>query len=229
MRSTPVTVTSVLIILGLFVALRTNAATPARALAVRTGEPRGINTLIARTPPLPDTLRVIAIRVDFQPDTLNTTTGDGSFFYEIPNGEDPENWRIDPPPHDSLYFADQLYALRRYFERHSRGKLALTGRQNNGPESGGDLFPVGAQAAYTLSYPIWHVNYGNGDNQRLNETLTQLFIDAWTLADADPDVNLSDYDLFLIFHAGAGNEFDTGFDTTPFDIPSVVIGPNDLT
>jgi hypothetical protein len=201
MRASPATVSTVLLLLGLFGAQQSNAATPTRTVAVRTGEPRGINTLIARTPPLPDTLRVIAIRVDFQPDTLSTTTGDGSFFYEIPNGEDPENWRIDPPPHDSLYFADQLYALRRYYQRHSRGKLTLTGRHNSGTESGGDLFPAGAQAAYTLPYPIWHVNYGNGDDQRLNETLTQLFIDAWTLADTDPDVNLSDYDLFLIFHA----------------------------
>ena len=229
MRILKVTGSAVLLLLGLAGAPRIEAVTPTRALAMKTGEPHGISSLIPRTPPLPDTLRVIAIRVDFQPDTLSTTTGDGSFFYEIPEGEDPENWRIDPPPHDSLYFADQLYALRRYYERHSRGKVTLTGRLNDGDASGGDLFPSGAQAAYTLSYPIWHINYGDGDEQRLNETLTQLFIDAWTLADADPNVNLSDYDLFLIFHAGAGNEFDTGGDTTPFDIPSVVIGPSDLT
>jgi len=223
------TFSTVLGALVLAAAMPLRAAVPAHRIVVNTGSVDAAGTLIARTPPLPDTLRVLAIRVDFQPDTLSTTTGDGSFFYEIPAGEDPENWRIDPPPHDSLYFADQLFALRRYYERFSRGKLTLTGRLNSGGDSGGDLFPAGAQDAYTLPYPIWHINYGDGDERRLNETLTQLFIDAWTLADEDPDVNLSRYDLYLIFHAGAGNEFDTGFDTTPFDIPSVVISPNDLT
>jgi len=183
---------------------------------------------IPRTPPLPDTMRVIAIRVDFQPDTMETTTGDGSFFYEIPEGDDSADWAIDPPPHDSSYFADQLFAARTYFSRHSRGKLTLTGAVNSGDNSGGDVFPAGEQAAYTLPYPIWHINWADGDNDRLNTTLTQLFVDAWTLADEDSTVDVSQYDLFVIFHAGAGNEFDTGYDTTPFDIPSVAITAEDL-
>ena len=183
---------------------------------------------IYQHPGLPDTLRVLAIRIDFEEDTLMTTTGDGGFFYELPDTIDSEDWLVDPPPHDSLYFADQLLAMRTYFERFSHGKLSFTGYHNRGPNSGGDIYPLGERAAYHIPYPIWHVNYGNDDNERLNQTLTQLFVDAWNLANEDPEINVSNYDIFLIFHAGAGNEFDTGYDTTPHDIPSVVIGQVDL-
>ncbi|MCB2199773.1 T9SS type A sorting domain-containing protein [bacterium] len=183
---------------------------------------------IFQAPALPDTMRVLAIRVEFAEDTLMTTTGDGSFFYELPEDIEAEDWLVDPPPHDSSYFADQLLAMRNYYSTFSRGQLTLTGHYNDGPTSGGDIYPRGEQAAYRIDYPIWHVNYGDGDNDRLNETLTQLFVDAWSAANADTAINIAHYDLFLIFHAGAGNEFDTGYDTTPHDIPSVVIGPTDL-
>lgn len=183
---------------------------------------------IFQAPVLPDTMRVLAIRVDFAEDTLMTTTGDGGFFYELPEDIEAEDWLVDPPPHDSSYFADQLLAMRTYYSKFSRGKLTMTGYHNDGPTSGGDIYPRGEQAAYHIDYPIWHVNYGDGDNDRLNQTLTQLFVDAWSAANADTAINIAHYDLFLIFHAGAGNEFDTGYDTTPHDIPSVVIGPTDL-
>ncbi len=179
-------------------------------------------------PALPDTLRLLAIRVDFQRDTLETTTGDGAFFHELPDSIAPEDWIIDPPPHDSLYFADQLLALRNYFHRFSRGKLTITGKLHNGPESGGDIFPIGRQAAYTLDYPIWNINWGDGDDERLNGKLVEMFVDAWELADEDTLLDPSGYDIFLVFHAGSGNEFDTGFDLTPHDIPSVAIGLEDL-
>lgn len=183
---------------------------------------------IYRAPALPPVLKVLAIRVEFAEDTLSTTTGDGSFFRKLPEGVEPQEWLIDPPPHNDQFFADQLYAARLYYERFSRGTLTLTGHHNNGPTDGGDIYPLGEFAAYKLPYPIWHINYGDGDHDRLNRTLIEFFVDAWRLADADPEVDISHYDLFIIFHAGAGNEFDTGFDLTPHDIPSVVIGAEDL-
>lgn len=133
---------------------------------------------IPRTPPLPDTLRLLAIRVEFASDTLSTTTGDGTFWQSIPAGREEEDWTIDVPPHDANYFERQLAAVRRYFERHSGGKLTITGNLASGPNDGGDLFPAADVAAYTLPYPIWHINYGNDDDERLNQTLTQLFVDA---------------------------------------------------
>ncbi len=177
-----------------------------------------------RHPGLPNTLRVLAIRVDFQSDTLSTTTGDGSFFYELPDTVDAEDWLIDPPPHDKAYFEDQFLGLKNYYERFSHGELTIVG----------DIYPAANQAAYRMPYPIWHINYGDTTEagfERLNQTLTQLFIDSWQAADSDlvaAGVDYSQYDYFVIFHAGAGNEFDTGYDTTPHDIPSVYIGPQDL-
>lgn len=182
------------------------------------------------------TLELLAIRVHFESDTLATTTGDGSFFYEMPDTVDEADWIIDPPPHDKSYFGDQLHAMSRFFNRFSRGKLTITGKVNNSHESGGDVYPLGEEASYGLPYPMWHINYGvfpdrNGDDQnldRLNEKLVQLFVDSWLAADQDPDFDASNYDLFVVFHAGAGNEFDTGFDLTPHDIPSVYVGLEDL-
>lgn len=206
-------------------------AGPVLAAPASPGELRAPEGFL-RAPELPDTLRVLAIRVEFQPDTLSTTTGDGSFLYEVPDSilADPDlDWVIDPPPHDSSYFADQLLALRNYYQRFSRGAVTITGLANSGPGSGGDILPRGQRAAYRLPYPMWHVNHNDGDEERLHRTLTELFVDAWRIADStEGGIDVSGYDLFLVFHAGSGNEFDTGADLTPHDIPSAAILPEDL-
>ncbi|MCB2212451.1 T9SS type A sorting domain-containing protein [bacterium] len=184
---------------------------------------------------LPDTLRVMAIRVHFQPDTLSATFGDGDFMYDYPDTVNPDGWLLDPPPHDRQFFQDHLLAARNYFSKFSNGKLTLAGYDDEDVE-GGDVYPKGAQDSYQLDYPIWTINYGNDDEQRLNEQLVKLFADSWTVADqngladdlAADGRTVEDYDIFIIFHAGSGNEFDTGYDLTPFDIPSVFISENDL-
>ncbi len=183
---------------------------------------------------LPDTLRVLAIRVHFQPDTLSMTFGDGDFMYDFPDTVNPDGWILDSPPHDKQFFLDQLLAARNYFSKYSNGNLTLAGNDNS--DEGGDVYPAGDEQSYLLDYPIWTVNYGNDDHERLNERLVQLFKDSWSVAEqgglldelAENGQTIDDYDLFIIFHAGAGNEFDTGFDMTPFDIPSVFISGNDL-
>ncbi len=183
----------------------------------------------------PQMFRVLAIRVDFLPDTLKTTTGNGSFYLVLPDTIEADDWKIDPPPHDRRYFQDQLLAAKNYFTRFSRGNAVLTGKNDTSDDSGGDVYPSNPLGAYRMPYPIWHVNYGNIDDPtdtRLDSMLTRLFYDAWTIADqTDTSIiplDASDYDVFVVFHAGAGNEFDTGFDLTPHDIPSVYIDSLDL-
>src|SRR5690606_34876304 len=72
---------------------------------------------------------------------------------------------------------------------------------------------------------------------RQNENLSRLgnlFTDAWTLA--DNNINFSNYNpqttAFVIFHAGVGRDVDLasilGFDPTPFDLPTVYLGLNNL-
>lgn len=77
-----------------------------------------------------DTLHVVAIRVQFKEDTSALTTGNGLFGIR---GDIDEQklinqdtvYKYDTSPHDSLYFADQLNAVRNYYEKASRGNLTL--------------------------------------------------------------------------------------------------------
>jgi len=58
---------------------------------------------------IPDTLKVMALRVQFQRDNDRNTTGDGWFDFTV--GEA----MINPPPHNQQYFSNQLRALRDYY------------------------------------------------------------------------------------------------------------------
>jgi hypothetical protein len=80
----------------------------------------------------PDTINIVAIRVEFAVDTSVQTTGNGLFG--IRSGGDKEEeqyykndttYRYDDLPHDSLYFFHQLSAVRNYFSKVSRGNLTL--------------------------------------------------------------------------------------------------------
>ena len=77
-----------------------------------------------------DTIHIIAIRVEFAPDTSTLTTGNGRFGLK---GDTKEQkfyaqdtvYRFDKLPHDSAYFENQLAALRHYYDKVSGGKLTL--------------------------------------------------------------------------------------------------------
>ncbi len=71
-----------------------------------------------QTKQVPDTLRILAIRVDFQEDNNSLTTGNGKFELD-PSTEA----FIDPPPHDLTYFQHQLLALSNYYRRVSNLSL----------------------------------------------------------------------------------------------------------
>ena len=70
-----------------------------------------------------DTVRVLALMVDFQTDKDASTSGTGRFQLDgsvWPNA-------IDPAPHDSAYFAYKLVFLSNYFRKVSNGKLTIKG------------------------------------------------------------------------------------------------------
>jgi len=157
--------------------------------------------------------RILALRVEFVVDTLATTTGDGTFDY----GFD-DTLYFDPPPHDSMFFADNLEFLRFYWDKMSAGDIDIKY----------DIYPPGAQASYQLPRQMWQYNYNQSDEQ-LDIGLAQLFYDAVIAADASGQITTwDDYDLIVIFHAGAGAEFDLGFTTTPHDLPSAWMTAVDL-
>ena len=63
-------------------------------------------------------MRLLALRVQFQPDTDPRSTGAGTFDYSQSDGT-----TFDGPPHDRLYFELHMTALRNYYESVSYGDL----------------------------------------------------------------------------------------------------------
>jgi len=155
----------------------------------------------------PDTLRVLALLVEFQIDQSDSTTGDGTFNLTPPN-----ELTIDPPPHDQNYFQNQLKALSNYYKTVSQGKLILQG----------DVF----HTVLSLPHAMGAYNPATTD-EAADEGLAILFRDA-ILAGDDLGVTFSDFDCFIIFHAGVGKDINLGYDPTPRDIPSAFLGLDDL-
>ena len=165
-----------------------------------------------------DTIRVVAIRVEFQTDTLSGTTGDGSFGDVIS-----DTIEVDPLPHNRKYFQDQLLFLKHFYEDISYGEVFL--------DTTNAVYPLIDSVVYTLPYPMWH--YNHNDEDYLDYGLASLYYDAWIAADEqNDDIDFSAYNpdqtLYIVFHAGVGKDFAFDYDPTPFDIPSAYMATDDL-
>ena len=173
----------------------------------------------------PDTIKVLVIRVEFQEDTSSLTTGNGRFKLE-PTGcpcetvvvanEDStaydtiiqRNLYYDPP-HDSIYFHRLLEALRNYYLDVSHGKLYIKWK----------MVPETPDTGYVLPHTMLY--YGDPDNWIFG--LFSLLKDAIAAADRDPiDIDFSDYDAYIIFHAGAMWQSNPW--VGEYDIPAVYVG-----
>ena len=157
----------------------------------------------------PDTLKILAVMVQFQPDSYPLTTGTGQFDRSTA----PQRI-IDAPPRDSSYFADHLMFAKNYFLKASNGK------QNISATVLGTVLTLSKQMKQYA--PL-------NSNLPLGEMITE----AWGLADsAYPQFPFDEYDLFVIFHAGSGKDIDLqasiGYDPTPYDIPSLYFSLNGL-
>ena len=154
-------------------------------------------------------LRILAVMVQFEEDSLSYTTGNGKF-----NVEYPDTMLIDPIPHNKEYFEDQLQFVKNYFEAESKNKVTFS-----------DIKVL--DTVISLSHPIWYYNPNNGD-EVLAERLDSLYAHSWSQVSQDTTVSFAGYNTFVIFHAGSGQEFNPGYDETPFDIPSVFLSADDL-
>ncbi|KAA3608441.1 MAG: T9SS C-terminal target domain-containing protein [Calditrichaeota bacterium] len=154
-------------------------------------------------------IKIAAIRVEFLIDDNDLTTGDGTFLVDSVT-TDP--FAIDPAPHNRTYFKDQIIAAGNYFNSVSNGNVQISG----------DVFPKSMNGAYSLAREMSYYN-PNTTQSEIDKGIGNLFVDAITVADEDPDFNYSDYDLVVIFHAGVGRDIDLGFDETPQDIPSLFV------
>lgn len=167
---------------------------------------------------IPETLRVMAICVQFQRDNDRNTTGDGWFDFTIGDS------MINPPPHNQEYFSNQLRALRDYYQKVSNGKLVLQVEDESGT---GFVYPLQSDNLWTLPHQMGYYN-PNQTEQLLDQRLAELFRDAIVVADTNSNIDFSKFDVLIIFHAGVGWEFTQDFDTTPSDIPSVFLNFSDL-
>ncbi|MDP6701332.1 MAG: hypothetical protein QGH25_16905, partial [Candidatus Latescibacteria bacterium] len=142
--------------------------------------------------------RVLALRADFpleSPDE-STTTGLGAFDLRFAvDASDDYAPPFDLPPHDRTYFEKHLRALDRYYRTVSEGRVEIAA----------EVFPREQRLAYTLPRSMLH--YGNGrTTEEIGAKWIELLRDALQLALADPDgPALSDYNSFLVFHAGVGH------------------------
>ncbi len=158
-----------------------------------------------------DTVRILAIMVEFQTDADDQTTGNGKLQEISTTATDT---LIDPPPHDSLYFNNKIQFVENYFHKVSNGKLTITGAV------------YGDSKRITLSKQM--KSYSPPTNSDDNSKLADLARESWQIADSlYPEINFQNYDAFVIFHAGTGRDLDLvgsiGYNPTPYDIPSLYL------
>jgi len=150
-----------------------------------------------------DTLRILALRVSFKKDSDPLTTGDGTFDNSVPDTP-----VIDPPPHDRRYFESQLEALKNYYYKISNGKLVINSYVSD------DIIKVPDSMSVYATVPS-------------DTGLVKLFTDAITGGDK-AGYTFSDFDVYVIFHAGVGRDVQLPYDPTPNDIPSAFVSYDDL-
>ena len=157
-----------------------------------------------------DTLRILAIMVSFQEDADGTTFGNGKFgsIYS----QNYVNDILDPLPHDKQYFESHLQFAKNYFQKVSKGKLEIE-------------YTV-LPDTFSLSDRMRNYSPAPGSNDFT--PLGNFSVEAWTKADQlNPGFNFSNYDVFLIFHAGVGRDVSLpGSIGNERDLPSVYLSQN---
>lgn len=161
----------------------------------------------------PDTVRVLALRVEFDTDSLGsqTSTTDGRF--DRRDGQ-ALGIIIDPPPHDRGYVLSHLDALSRYWKQQSYGNLVIEY----------DVYPKSDTTAYRLGdtgrYGPWTLGSASfAEAQRF-------FREAVEAADAADSIPFGDFDVVAVFHAGADFQSDIKGDSQR-DIPTFQIALED--
>jgi M6 family metalloprotease-like protein len=162
-----------------------------------------------------DTLRVLALRISFLEDrsgTLTSVTTNGDF--DLRRGV--QNV-YDPPPHNRAYFLSQMEALRRFYWHESGGKLYI--EYEVAPSDSNESYRLSDLADYGPG------SYGGFDPANNEENWEKLVRDAFAAADAgmaSEPYSLSDFDLHILFHAGADLQGDVRRNS-PNDLPSFTV------
>ncbi|RMF07247.1 MAG: hypothetical protein D6762_07965, partial [Candidatus Neomarinimicrobiota bacterium] len=158
---------------------------------------------------------IYGIRVAFQPDDSQGTTGDGSFLLTS-TFDTCGTYTIDPPPHDRRYFLSHLQALDHYFRSVSYGKLGIDTLNS-------EIYPRANDSVYVLPHDMAYYHPYNQEAV-YDERLVALFRDAIQVAYQKDHIDFSRADVIVVFHAGIGQDFALPFlDPTPEDIPSTFV------
>ncbi len=137
-----------------------------------------------------DTIRVCAIRIEFQPDSTPRTTGDGTFDYR---SREEATHPFDPPPHNRAYFEAHLKALQRYYLAVSDSQVLIQYT----------VFPDGDELAYRLPDSMGYYGELGWMGGSMADRLQQFTKDSWELAISYGEFDTWAYDAFIIFHAGS--------------------------
>jgi len=160
-------------------------------------------------------VRICALRVEFEEDSDESTSGTGQFLLEN-EGIDCDSYTIDSPPHNRSYFESQLEALDAYYSDVSYDKFGIDLENSF-------VFPSGETDAYSVPNSMNYYHPYNQDDIE-QQRLTELFHHAIQVAYDTDEVNFSNFDLIVVFHAGIGQDFSLPFlDPTPEDIPSTFV------
>ena len=142
----------------------------------------------------PKTYRIGIIRVEFQPDDTETTTGNGTWG-DIPVFTFDASGNIVEDPtvntRDKEYVRRIMLWTSQYYEEVSQGKV---------------LFQVPDESDISDIYVLDHqmAEYGADDDYSTRES--QLAVDA--IKAADNEMDFSKYDVLMVFHAGCGQHTD---------------------
>ncbi|MBI1939007.1 MAG: T9SS type A sorting domain-containing protein [Ignavibacteriales bacterium] len=155
-----------------------------------------------------DTLKILAVMVEFQKDNDGNTYGDGKFgsIYTKEYGDT----ILDPLPHNAQYFENHLEFAKNYFQKVSSGKLNVA-------------YKVLPQVL-TVS-KIMREYSPSPTNQTDYTNLGNFAEEVWQLAGTTfGNVDFSKYDLFTIFHAGVGSDIAKTSVAANRDLPSLYLG-----
>ena len=157
-----------------------------------------------------DTVKILAVMVSFQEDRDGATFGNGKFgsIYSQNYGND----ILDPLPHNRDYFESHLTFVKNYYQKVSNGKVEIQFT----------ILPDTFSVTQTMR------NYSPIPGSDNFAPMGQFAEEVWTKADEMyPGLPFSDYNLFVIFHAGVGRDISLpGSLGNERDLPSVYLGEN---
>ncbi|HQI40293.1 MAG: hypothetical protein B6D44_00915 [Ignavibacteriales bacterium UTCHB2] len=159
-----------------------------------------------------DTVKILAVMVNFLEDKDAATFGNGKFgsIYTQNYG----SGILDPLPHDKDYFESHLTFVKNYYQKVSNGKVQIQ-------------FTV---LPDTFSVSKTMRNYAPAPGSNDLAPIGNFAEEVWNKADQIySSFNFSDFDLFVIFHAGVGRDISLpGSLGNERDLPSVYLSENTL-